>query len=413
MLKISLAAARTLALAKQGLARRSESNDKQAILQTVRRLGYVQVDTINVVARSQYLVLLSRHGPYRPEDLDALIYDADDRRLFEYWGHMASILPLEDYGYYLARMAWYRDGGNSWEQGRLDGHRQTIADVLAEVRRRGALGARDFQDPQHKGGAWWDWKPAKRALDHLWSTGELMVCQRVNFEKIYDLTERVLPEWVDCTPPTKEERLRYFVRRAVGAMGIVFRPRTVAFYFSFNRQTRTLGALMQTLLDEGVLTAVEVEGLANPGIILTEDVPLLERIVAGGVSPDRTTFLSPFDNLIWDRELTRSLWAFDYSLEAYTPAAKRRWGYFCLPILRRGALIGRIDPKMDRQAGLMIWRAVYLEDGVLPDEALLRDLAEAAREFMAFHSAQALTVEQSQPADLGQALVRQLAERSG
>ncbi len=408
MLKISRPAARTLALIKQGLARRSQHNDKSAILQTVRRLSYVQIDTINVIARSQYLVLLSRHGLYRPADLDELIYDPDDRRLFEYWGHMASILPLEDYRFYLPRMAWHRNSDQAWGNKWRQENQQVVADVLDEVRRRGPLGSRNFEDPRQARRTWWDWKPAKRALDHLWSTGDLMVSQRINFQKMYDLAERVLPEWVDRTPPGKEERLRYLIRQAVGAMGIIFQPRTAALYFSLNRQTRAVGELMQKLLNEGELTAVEVKDLADAGIVLTADLPLLQEIADGQVSPDRTTFLSPFDNLIWDRDLVKSLWDLDYTLEAYTPLAKRRWGYFCLPILRRGALIGRIDPKMDRQKGVMIWRAAYLEPGISLDEALLQDLAEAAREFMAFHAAQSLTIESSQPADLAPALAAQL-----
>ena len=404
MLRIPISAARTLALVKQGLAQRRPAHDKEAILQTVRRLGYVQVDTINVVARSHHLTLLSRHGPYRREDLDDLLYDADDRRLFEYWGHAASILPLEDYRYYLARMAWHRDVGSSWDRKWRQENQSVIADVLAEVRRRGALGSRDFADPRDERGTWWDWKPAKRALDHLWSVGDLMVRRRVNFQKVYDLTERVLPEWVDRTPPSDEEGRRFFVLRAIGAMGVIFRPGTAALYFTLRRQNRAVGALIQALLDEGTLAAVEVEGLTEPGVVLSEDLPLLERIVAGEIVPERTTFLSPFDNLIWDRQLLEQLWEFEYSLEAYTPAAKRRWGYFCLPILRRGALIGRVDPKMDRQNGTMIYRAFYLEDGVSLDDALLEDLAEATREFMAFHHAQALSIERSQPAELAMAL---------
>jgi uncharacterized protein YcaQ len=393
---------------KQGLAQRRQGNDKEAILQTVRRLGYVQVDTINVVARSQYLALLSRHGPYQRENLDDLLFDPNDRRLFEYWGHAASILPLENYCYYLARMAWHRDVGSSWARKWREENQEVIADVLAEVRRRGPLGSRDFADPRDERGTWWDWKPAKRALDHLWSAGELMVRRRANFQKIYDLTERVLPEWVDRTPPSDEERLRYLILRSVGAMGVIFRPGTAALYFSLRRQSRAVGALIRRLLDEGTLTAVEVEGLAEPGVVLRQDLPLLERIVAGEVSPDRITFLSPFDNLIWDRQLLQELWAFEYSLEAYTPAAKRRWGYFCLPILRRGSLIGRLDPKMDRRAGMMIYRAVYLEDGVPLDDALLEDLVGATREFMAFHEAQALSVERSQPPGLALALTKRL-----
>jgi uncharacterized protein YcaQ len=393
---------------KQGLAQRRQGNDKEAILQTVRRLGYVQVDTINVVARSQYLALLSRHGPYQRENLDDLLFDPNDRRLFEYWGHAASILPLENYCYYLARMAWHRDVGSSWARKWREENQEVIADVLAEVRRRGPLGSRDFADPRDERGTWWDWKPAKRALDHLWSAGELMVRRRANFQKIYDLTERVLPEWVDRTPPSDEERLRYLILRSVGAMGVIFRPGTAALYFSLRRQSRAVGALIRRLLDEGTLTAVEVEGLAEPGVVLRQDLPLLERIVAGEVSPDRITFLSPFDNLIWDRQLLQELWAFEYSLEAYTPAAKRRWGYFCLPILRRGSLIGRLDPKMDRRAGMMIYRAVYLEDGVPLDDALLEDLVGATREFMAFHEAQALSVERSQPRGLALALTKRL-----
>ena len=403
-IELSLDAARRLAVVKQGLHQRPAVAGKQALLDSIRRIGLLQLDTIHVVARSHYLVMLSRVGLYDPDDLDALLYP--DRHLFEQWAHAACLIPVEDHGFFSPAIFARRERSiQPWVAARLgDDADQILEAVLAEVRERGPLASKDFDDPRGQRGTWWDWKPAKTALEVLFAQGYLMVDRRVNFQRHYDLAERVLPETADPPSFTLEDWHRWAVIQALCCLGVATAGHVSDYYRLKKPATRsTIAGLAQ----EGVVVPVRVEGWKDTAYLDPADLPLVAEIQAGAYPSTLTTFLSPFDNLIWDRERVRELFGFDYRAEMYQPAAKRKYGYFVLPILHNGRLVGRMDPKADRKTRTMLVRAIYLEPGEALADDLLAGIARALREFMAFHGSEALVVERSEPEALqGELLAR-------
>jgi uncharacterized protein YcaQ len=346
--------------------------------------------------------MLSRVGLYHPTDLDALLYP--DRKLFEQWAHAACLIPVEDYPYLAPTIQARRDRPiPHYRLSRLgDDPEATLEAVLAEVEARGPLASRDFEDPRENRGSWWDWKPAKTALEVLFAQGHLLIDRRVAFQRYYDLAERVLPATTQRPALTLDDWQRWAALQGVSRFGVA----TVAHASDYYRLTKpSARAALKALVAEGALVPVEIEGWKQVAYLDPTDLPLVAEIQAGGHQPEVTTFLSPFDNLIWERERVRELFGFDYRVEMYTPAAQRRYGYYVLPILHRGRLVGRLDPKADRKTGAMIVKAIYLEPGETPSDRMIGDIASALKEFMAFHSSQALRLEHSEPEKLGPALL--------
>jgi uncharacterized protein YcaQ len=408
-----LSAVRAVALQAQGLAAPLDQTHlptPEAIYHLVEQLGCIQIDTLQMVHRSHYLALWSRLGSYATGDFDRLVYDPQERRLFEYWAHAASIIPLNAYRYYLPRMSWYQQGKDTWNTRLLnrDGNGGLVGACYERIQNEGALRAADFERPESKGGTWWDWKPAKRALEHLYDSGELMIAGRKNFQRVYDLRERVLPAWVDQSLPSPGETERYFVEQAALALGIC-RPEQLATYFYMKQGT--VKPVLQALVSEGTLLEVKgqlADGRDYPLVVHRHNLPLLERAADGELSPGRTTFLSPFDNLFWAGGRGVQFWVFLKAIEAYTPAPKRVYGYFCLPILHHARLVGRFDPKLERKEKRLRIKALYLEPGIQPEEDLVAGVASAMRDFLAFHAAHDLVIERSQPAEFGEKLLSAL-----
>ncbi len=396
----------------QGLTAPNQAGEvpaPMAIQDTVERLGCVQIDTLNLVQRSHYLVLWSRLGTYRPADFDAMVYSPEKRALFEGWQRVASLIPLKDYRFQLPRQQRmrqdHREGFLKWYG--QEGH-EIIDVVLERIRNEGALRAADFEYRGPRRGSWWDWKPAKAALEYLFAFGDLMIAGRVNFQRVYDLTERVLPAWVDTSPPSLEQRDRYWMEQAALALG-VFQASQLIGYNYFQRGP--LKPVLEAMIKEGVLVPVEVRlesGDIQPYLVHHDSLDLLKQAADSEIQAKRTTFLSPLDNLWWAAKRDEQLWGFRQRLEAYTPAAKRVWGYFCLPILHKERLVGRLDPKMERKAGVLRLKAIYLEDGVEPDEQLVYDVAVAMRDFMQFHKAKGLVIEKSQPEEFGAKILKSI-----
>ncbi len=249
-------------------------------------------------------------------------------------------------------------------------NRDALDRVLAHVREHGEVRSADFERTDGSDGKWWGWKTEKRALETLFTSGDLMIVRRHNFQRIYDLRERVLPAWDDALLPPIEEVRRALALRAVRALGVTTAG-WVADYF----RTRKLDTskLVKALADEGALQQIEVEGWDEPAYIHPENAALAEAAAAGALAPELTTLLSPFDPLVWDRARALALFGFDYRIECYTPAPKRRYGYFTLPILRRGELIGRLDPKAHRKEGRFEVKALHLEPGVPITDELVAD----------------------------------------
>ena len=394
-----LSAARALALDAQGLAGQPDldtPSTPEQVYAAVERVGCLQIDTLQMVRRSHYLALWSRLGAYDPEDLDALAYDPESRRLFEYWLHAASIIPLSEYRYRLYLMRRCAEGSFRSRRGWLDepGNVEIVDGVRRRILEEGAARVSDFSDERvdaRKG--WWDWKPAKRALEYLFDVGELMVSGRVSFQRVYDLRERVLPSWVDASEPTEEEAIRHLLEWSMRRVGICT-PRQLTDYARLKvGETRQH---LRALTDEGVfveVTCLTAADRAERFIVHRDSLDTLERASDGELVPSATTFLTPFDSLFWAPGRDMQLWGFEQRLEAYVPAPKRRWGYFCLPIVHGDRLVGRFDPKLERATGTLRLKALHLEPGVEPDEELATCFSRAMRGFMAFHGATDLVVE--------------------
>jgi uncharacterized protein YcaQ len=375
----------------------------------IEQIGCVQIDTLHMVRRSQYIVLWSRLGIYDPADFDALT-SAADRRLFEGWQHAATIIPLTEYRYQIVHQHNLREHPTNWYNRWLNEtvQKDFVPQVLERVRREGALKVSDFESDGHTGGTWWNWRPAKVALEFLYAFGELMVADRVKFQRVYDLTERVLPKWVDTTGPTVEERDRFWVERGAKALGICL-PRHAGDY-TWMKVSRSR-PIVESLLAGGILLPVKgqlVNDKTADLVIHRDNLPLLQQAADGELKAERTTFLSPFDSLWWASRRDEQFWGFHQSLEAYLPAPKRVYGYFCMPILHKDRLVGRLDPKLERKDGLLRLKALYLEPGVKPGEELIRDVATAMRDFMAFHQAKDLLIEHSEPVAFGRNLLKEI-----
>ena len=403
-IELSAEDARAVMVAAQGLHRRPTRAARKAdVLETIRRMGVLQLDTIHVVARSPYLVLWSRLGEYEPRWLDELLAEG---ALFEYWSHAACLLPIEDYPLYRRRMLTYgKTWGWSAARAWLAEHRDDLERMLELIRERGPVRSIDFARPAGHATGWWSWKPDKRALEMLHSTGELMIARRERFQRVYDLRERVLPSWDDAELPDPEVVRRELALRAVRALGVT-RARWLGDYFRTER--RGSEALLESLADGGALFRARVAGWEGTAYVHPDHAELVRK----PPRPALTTLLSPFDPLVWDRERGRAVFNFDYTIECYTPAARRRYGYFTLPILRRGALIGRLDPKAHRKAGRFEVIALHLEPGVALSDELVADLAGALRECAAWHRTPEVVVRRSDPPELA-ALVQRATESHG
>ncbi len=390
--RISMDEARALAVIAQGLDEpASGPPSKSAIMETIRRIGCLQIDTISVVARSHYLVLWSRLGQYDPALVDELHHP--DRLLFEYWGHAASLLPSDLFPYFRRRMQQRRikfmDGEETWAVE----NEELITQVLTAVREHGPISSSHFErldsSEPIEAWSWWGGKPENQALDLLWTTGALAIHRRVNFQRHYDLTERVFPEHASTDLPRESEENRVLANRALDAMGVAF-PAGINDYFRTKWGARTRRILAE-LEHDGEIFPVEIEELGTAYV--TQSNKLLFDEVRAGRRPTRTTLLSPFDNLIWERHRTEKLFGFEYRLECYTPAPKRKYGYYNLPILDRGRLIGRLDPKVDRRERVLYLRSVHIEPGITFDDEISRRLQETLRDFAAFNEADTIVVQ--------------------
>jgi uncharacterized protein YcaQ len=404
-MQLTQAEARAAMLAAQGLHRRPEKKaSKRDLLRAVRRMGALQIDTIHVVARSPYFVLWSRLGDYEQGWLEDLLAEG---QLFEYWSHEACFLPIEDYPLYRHRMLDANSQGWHYSRSWVESHRLDIECLLAHIRERGAVRSADFARTDGKAGGWWEWKTEKRALEMLFTSGELVVRRRQNFQRVYDLRERVLPSWHDAQLPLVEQARRELVLKAVRALGITT-AHWVADYFR-TRKRETIDTVL-ALAREGLLLTAEVTGWEGPALFHPENRRLIREAAAGRLRPELTTLLSPFDPLVWDRMRARAVFGFDYRLECYTPEPKRRYGYFVLPILSRGELVGRLDAKAHRKDGVFEVKSIYFEQGVRVSDELLGDVASAIQECADWHKAPEVAVHQSERPGVAKRLMK-LVER--
>ena len=397
---IAAQTARQLMLEKQGIGRPPPCVGKTDLYRTVDRLGCVQVDTINVVERAHYLTLWARLGPYEKEVLHDLLYR--DRQLFEHWAHAASIIPFHDYRYFLAAMHVRRAEMRERFARRARGDPGLLDAVLARVRRDGPLSAKDFVSERvSRSRGWWDWTPAKVALEVLFGAGILLVARRENFQRYYDLAERVLPDWVDQSPPSDDERIQFFITHTLRSLGLVT-PADLRDYYRlrgarFGLTVRELKARLEAGVNAGTVVRFDVAGENAPQYALVEDAPRIAALEAGAFDFAAVRFVTNFDNLLWDRKRVKRLFDFNVKLETYLPRERREYGYFHLPVLYGDALVGRIVPKMDRKRGVLHVHAIRYEAAFTPDERFEAAFAETLESFASFHGADAIAMVDDAP----------------
>jgi uncharacterized protein YcaQ len=332
---------------------------------------------------------------------------AKDRRGLEYWGHAASFLPIEDYRYYLPLMKSFEDPKMVWQKRRHEKYGHLMAPVLERIQKEGPLGSRDFDPPPGvKRGAWWDWKPTKNALELLFWRGDLMVRERRNFQRIYDLTERVLPNHIDTTFPSESELGRFFARRALAAYGIAQEKEIKNHIHAADK--KILSKSLLELVEDDEVVQLEIAGKAKPTYYaLASTLQKSSRLKKNHSS---VAILSPFDNLIIQRDRTNRLFDFDYTLECYLPAPKRTYGYFVLPILWDERLVGRLDPKADHTTSTLILRNLVFEKTFQDFESFLPAFASKLLAFAEFNRCRRIKVDKVKPGMVKRELTRTLKE---
>jgi uncharacterized protein len=363
---LSLSQARRIALAAQlspGAARRRSPAGPSAIVKLVDRLGLLQIDSVNVLSRSHYLPVFSRLGVYDQAVLDELTYSQRKRRFFEYWAHEASFLPMHLFPLLRWRMEAARTGAGTYEGLSKFAREQPhyISSVLDEVRRRGSLTVRDLADPGKRLAGWWGWSPGKIALEYLFWTGEVTAATRRNFERLYDLTDRVIPpEIFNARPVPRADAIRQLMLLSARALGVATFG-DLRDYFRLPLADAKQGLV--ELVEERSLEPVAVEGWRNPAYL-----------AAGAAIPRKTpacrSLLSPFDPLIWERSRAERLFGFSYRIEIYTPAPKRRHGYYVLPFLYGERFTARLCLKADRKNALLLVNTAHSENGIDQSETV-------------------------------------------
>lgn len=378
---ISLKQARKLAMHTQLLDQRTKfPSGVKGLHQIIDHMGYIQIDTISVIARAHHHTLYNRLPGYTPNMLDQLM---SDRKVFEYWGHAASFLPMDDYRFYLPRMRWFRDPSESWFRNALKMSGHLLKPVMKRIREEGALSSHDFLNMKdNKSVGLWSFRPARMALEMLMWQGQLMVTKRVNFRRYYDLTERVLPDNVNTKYPTKNEMGQFLVDRALRAHGIATRQHIVKHIGNVNKQA-ILDSL-DTMLENGDIVEVKIKEIPDHNWFSYPSS--LEKISHLRQKKSSALILSPFDNSVINRDRLSLLFGLDYKIECYVPAAKRVHGYFVLPIYWNGHFIARLDAKADRKPQCFIIRTLAFESEVKITDPMLKAIADSLKSFAIFNN---------------------------
>lgn len=409
-LRLTLQQARSLQLAAMGLLESpTKVASKDDVLSCIRSMNVLQIDTIHIVARSPYLVLWSRLGHYAPDWLDELLSEG---RIFEYWAHAACFLPIEDYPHYRRQMLHLEAAGFECTAMRLASDPVAHLELVELVRECGPVRASDFEHEDGRSGTgWWGWKPDKLRLETLFTAGEIMVSRRENFHRIYDVRERVLPRAMhdDTLVPDRDEVDRLWTLAAVKALGIT-PARWIGDYF--RHAGRVARPHPDQLVRTGELLRVGVDGWPWLAYVHPDHAQLLRAAQRDRLHATHCTLLSPFDPLVWDRDRALAMFNFDYRIECYTPEAKRKYGYFSLPILIRDRIVGRLDAKAHRSEGVFEIRSLHLEDGIDADAALAEDVAGAVRRCAQWHALANVSVTRSSPRRFAPMLRRALRSLS-
>lgn len=379
-IRIGNADARRLFLDHHALTGRPGAHhDANDTLGLVRRLGFVQLDSVNAVERAHHMILFSRAPAYRRDHLAALHHD--EAALFEHWTHDASLVPMEFYPQWRHRFRAEKariEENPRWQERFGAEGEKVLRNVRKRLRREGALMARDFEDKGPKkseGGGWWGWGPSKTALEMLWRTGEVAIARREGFEKVYDLTERVIPEAHRRARPSRAATRDWACRAALDRLGFATPQEIAAFWHLVSiADARDWAA---KALKRKEIVSVSVEGADKTWKQAYAPADIEARMAMAEEPLAGARFLSPFDPAIRDRKRTERLFGFDYRIEIFVPEKKRKYGYYVLPLLEGDRFTGRADLKAHRADGRLEVKGLWLEPGVKLTRARETDIRSA------------------------------------
>lgn len=381
---LSLQTLQLATLESQGLIQTAPfGNGKDAELNALEHLGYIQIDTLSVVERAHHHTLWSRIPDFQTEYLEELV---EERKVFEYWFHAASYLPMQDFRYVLPQMLHIQQSESHY----YNADKKVMEYVIDTIRAEGPKMARDFESKKDKTGSWWNWKPAKLALERLFMQGDLMISGRSGMQKTYDLTERVMPSSINTTAPTPVELAEYLVKTTLRAYGFTT-LKQITHLRKGDVLKKNVNLVLQSLLEKGEIQKISIEGL--PSVFVRND--LFEKSFELA-KPD-IRLLSPFDNAVIHRDRIKQIFDFDFRLECYVPKEKRQYGYFCLPILFGNTFIGRVDCKAHRKDKRFELIHLHIENTDIVPELWLSSFVESVKRFASFNGCESLQLTQVSP----------------
>ena len=387
-----LARLRRLALAAQGLLQAQPYGRGLAgARKAINHIGYVQIDTISVVERAHHHVFHSRVPKFKPAMTNQMLRDRD---IFEYWAHAAAFLPITDFRFSLPYKHAIKSGQIHWYRAR---DKKLMGELLARIRTDGPIRSRDVETDTTKRAGWWDWKPAKKALEQMYMEGDLMVSDREGFQKSYDLTERVLPAHVNSQMPSMEEFAAHIVDQQLRCHGFASLKG-----LTYQRRNAGLRKAVKALINERLAQRALEQVQVRSGEIFILEKGALERPVPR--LNNRMLILSPFDNSVIQRERLKALFQYDYQLECYVPATKRQYGYFCLPLLFRDEFIGRMDCKAHRKTRHLEIKSLHFEQHIFDEESVIAAFVDAITQFCHFQNCDSVSLTKAYPKHLLQRL---------
>ena len=392
---------RRLALAAQGLLQvQPYGRGLAGARKAINHLGYVQIDTISVVERAHHHVFYARVPDFKPAMTHQLLLNRD---IFEYWAHAAAFLPIADFRFSLPYKHAIKSGQTHWYRTR---DTKLMGELLARIRAEGPIRSRDIETNTTKRAGWWDWKPAKKALEQLHMEGDLMVSDREGFQKTYDLTERVLPSHVNAQIPSMEEFAAHMVDQQLRCHGVVSLKG-----FTYQRRNADLRKAVKALVNERLAQRMLEPVQVSSGEVFLLAAGAFERSLPRLNS--RMLILSPFDNSVIQRDRLKALFQYDYRIECYVPAAKRQYGYFCLPLLYRDEFIGRMDCKAHRKTSHLEIKSLHFEPHHFDEDQVIAAFVDAVTQFCHFQKCDSVSLTKVHPKHLTQRLHKALQPLQG
>ncbi len=387
MLEVSSETAKKFILDTQGLRTKSPS---KSVLSVAKRVHNIQIDTMSVVSRSQNLIVYNRFPRYKEGEVWK---DLEKGKLFEYWSHSLCLIPIKAYPFYATKMEYNKTTSKGYYERFGVKMKDTIREVFEYIKKNGLTSSSDFKG-QSLG---WGGSLESRSMQYLHYTGQIMIAFRKNFQKFYDLTERVLPSSIVSTPMEKSDVARFLVETTLRSLGLGNYQDIRSYLgswptqFLWDNRKSAIDDYLDEMVNEGNLERVKVEGVKDHYYMLSKNVKKLEKIAVSSPE-DPVKFLSPFDNIIRERHYPLKIWGFDYKLESYVPPDQRKYGYHILPILDESEIVGRVDAKVYRNENRLELISLYLESDFWKDIAGLERLVRGLHEFREFHGVEEISV---------------------